>query len=207
MLCPTLPGGRSGVRTRIVAFSQRDRHWGFNALAGVRGFGRQRRSPHLRLSNAFQCPGGRSGVRTAARRCSVRPVDWFQCPGGRSGVRTPGSAPAPLRRWLRFNALAGVRGFGRSRPSPALAGRRPGFQCPGGRSGVRTDPVVVSASRTLSFNALAGVRGFGRRNGRPGWPGRPGFQCPGGRVGQALGPVTFRRNPDVTGDGPCHVWA
>ncbi len=208
---------------------------GFNALAGVRGFGgKDGQWREVWLDDAVSMPWrafGGSEATIQQINAVVRMVQ-FQCPGGRSGVRSefesgdgeteiysfnalagvrgfgvnwlPGHATQSYsvsmpwrafggsevsRLWSRmqeikcFNALAGVRGFGATRSNLAIRLSH-AFQCPGGRSGVRRSLTLnsICAARP-SFNALAGVRGFG---GKEVWTAgfwKREFQCPGGRSG------------------------
>jgi len=160
----------------------------FNALAGVRGFGpglsarryhgpfmvsmpwrafggsdlteRQRRA---REEHAFQCPGGRSGVRTPGWRSRWALVVAFQCPGGRSGVRTNRWPMICARGTPRFQCPGGRSGV-RTRAFRRSARNSYRFQCPGGRSGVRTDG--QHASRIPSSTAVSMPwRAFGGSDG------------------------------------------
>ena len=165
---------------------------GFNALAGVRGFGLDGEEYRVAWDTTeFQCPGGRSGVRTGWFFVLEAYEDrMFQCPGGRSGVRTSLSCFSPRRCAVAFQCPGGRSGVrtgmirtachetlrvefqcpgGRSGVRTSLTAGSPAwtnrleFQCPGGRSGVRTHSGGhrKMAKEQISFNALAGVRGFG----------------------------------------------
>ena len=169
---------------------------GFNALAGVRGFGQNRIFQMMLEFMRFQCPGGRSGVRTHSPHSCAASASMVSMPWRAFGGSDHAQQQRPEGRGAeRFNALAGVRGFGHTALASAVIHERP-FQCPGGRSGVRTDASASDAkpySRvsmpwrafggsdqrlrppwpmpSMRFNALAGVRGFGpiaRQRQRPG---------------------------------------
>ena len=111
----------------------------FNALAGVRGFGA---NPYFAASSMLACwvsmPwrafGDSEGHDAATDATSI---DRFQCPGGRSGIRSN----VPLERTIT-GVLVSMpwRAFGDSEDKAAAAfERRDGrFQCPGGRSGIRS---------------------------------------------------------------------
>ena len=133
------PGGRSGIRRHSEDLARIGQTLGFNALAGVRGFGVTGPStlmPYF-VSNvsmpwrAF----GDSEVVTRQRACPL--ILKFQCPGGRSGIR---SGDPSLAEYKGGQVSMPWRAFGDSEPmrgssTPCLAQQR--FQCPGGRSGIR----------------------------------------------------------------------
>ncbi len=116
------------------------------SLAGVRGFGaNQLEAAAARGDSQFQCPGGRSGIRSnkPGHMAAAKAIVEFQCPGGRSGIRR----------------------FGGVLPWPVVW-----FQCPGGRSGIRRGSTAITPRLDVRrFNALAGVRGFGGLDWRTDW--------------------------------------
>ena len=112
---------------------------GFNALAGVRGFG---------VSAV-----GQFGIVWLNRFNALAGVRGF---GGRCCSTKDGSSISE-----GFNALAGVRGFGESLLNAETTPDALRFQCPGGRSGIRRVGFTGPTGRNRGFNALAGVRGFG----------------------------------------------
>ena len=156
----------------------------------------------------FQCPGGRSGIRSqpgAPGGMDLRPVSmpWrafgdsevriifcenqtYLSFNALAGVRGFGASPARTptpRSSSRFNALAGVRGFGASRKGLVEALQAVSMPWRAFGDSEQRSRLSVTRSHTR-FNALAGVRGFGV--GR--WAAFANrlptqFQCPGGRSG------------------------
>ncbi len=110
----------------------------------------------------FQCPGGRSGVRTHDQT-NIEPWEYMvSMPWRAFGGSDIARAILAVQAEMSFNALAGVRGFGLDHIAPIGCNGCDRFQCPGGRSGVRTYYADFFGVADHGFNALAGVRGFGQ---------------------------------------------
>ena len=84
---------------------------GFNALAGVRGFGAGRPCGRIWGRVGFNALAGVRGFGDIDNWQEQVDGMEFQCPGGRSGIRSENWSGTALDI-LGFNALAGVRGFG-----------------------------------------------------------------------------------------------